>query len=232
MKIDQANAFREQYCSATPFPHIVFKNFWKSEELEKVAVECEDFSNWDKSLSSPGVLGKRCCSSIEQMPVSTRALIHDCSSPKFLRFLEAITGEKGLVPDPYLVGGGIHSTLSGGFLKMHADFNWHEGLRLYRRLNLLIYLNKHWESDWGGDLLLARMVDGVMSVESKISPILNTMVLFETTDESYHGHPFPLACPKSKARNSIALYYYVSQKPSCVKREECVKTLYKMHKDF
>ena len=36
-------------------------------------------------------------------------------------------------------------------MKIHADFNKHSSLDLDRRLNVLIYLNKDWQSQWGGD---------------------------------------------------------------------------------
>ena len=96
---------------------------------------------------------------------------------------------------------------------MHADFNWHHRLKLYRRLNLLIYLNKGWQEDWGGELLLARKTEAGLSTEISVAPCFNTMVIFTTTDNSFHGHPEPMSLPVGKARNSIALYYYVSEKP-------------------
>ena len=119
----------------------------------------------------------------------------------------------GLIPDPHLFGGGIHSTINQGLLKMHADFNWHNRLKLYRRLNLLIYLNKNWREDWGGELLLARRKESRLNAEVSVAPCFNTTVIFTTTDHSFHGHPEPMCLPVGQARNSIALYYYVSEKP-------------------
>ena len=46
-----------------------------------------------------------------------------------------------------------------------------------------------------------------------IDPIFNRCVIFNTTSESYHGHPKPLICPKSVSRKSIALYYYSVGRP-------------------
>ena len=86
------------------------------------------------------------------MPKSVLKILNICNSGKFLNYLEDITGEKGLIPDPYYIGGGIHSTVNNGFLEMHADFNWHEKLNLYRRLNLIIYMNSNWEEEWGGHI--------------------------------------------------------------------------------
>ena len=47
----------------------------------------------------------------------------------------------------------------------------------------------------------------------KISPIFNKMVVFNTNDFSYHGHPDPLNCPENMTRKSIALYYYSNGRP-------------------
>ena len=49
---------------------------------------------------------------------------------------------------------GIHEIKKGGFLKIHADFNFHPKLKLSRRINMLIYLNKEWKEDYGGHLEL------------------------------------------------------------------------------
>jgi hypothetical protein len=40
------------------------------------------------------------------------------------------------------------------------------------------------------------------------------MVIFSTTDFSYHGHPDPLTCPYEWTRKSLALYYYTNGRPS------------------
>ena len=37
------------------------------------------------------------------------------------------------------------------------------------------------------------------------------MVVFSTTDSSFHGHPEALTCPEGVTRNSIALYYYAAE---------------------
>ena len=93
---------------------------------------------------------------------------------------------------------------------MHADFNWHKKLSLYRRLNLLIYINSTWLNEWGGELELTSTRTNLLS---KVTPIFNRTVLFTTTDKSIHGHPHCLKAPNGVARNSIAIYYYISKKP-------------------
>jgi Rps23 Pro-64 3,4-dihydroxylase Tpa1-like proline 4-hydroxylase len=137
------------------------------------------------------------------------------NSPEMLEFLEALTGIEGLIPDPYFGGGALHQIESGGFLKVHADFNWHPKLRLDRRLNVLIYLNHDWKDEYGGAL---ELWDRNMARPEKVLlPVFNRTVVFSTTDFSYHGHPHPLACPERMTRKSVSLYYYSNGRPASEK---------------
>ena len=51
----------------------------------------------------------------------------------------------------------------------------------------LIYLNKNWKNDWGGEFEL--WPKDLNNCEKKVLPIFNRMVIFSTTSHSYHGHP-------------------------------------------
>ena len=86
----------------------------------------------------------------ERLPTYTKNLFYTLNSRPFLLFLEELTGIQGLISDPYFIGGGVHMVANGGHLDIHADFNHHGKLNLERRLNVLIYLNKDWRSEWGG----------------------------------------------------------------------------------
>jgi hypothetical protein len=53
------------------------------------------------------------------------------------------------------------------------------------------------------------------------------MVIFSTTDFSYHGHPEPLNCPDNRSRRSLALYYYTNGRPASeVRFDKSTKTNY------
>ena len=51
------------------------------------------------------------------------------------------------------------------------------------------------------------------SCVKKIVPYFNKIVIFNTNDFSYHGHPDTLKCPDNITRKSIALYYYSNGRP-------------------
>jgi 2OG-Fe(II) oxygenase superfamily len=200
------------FASARPFPHIVLDRLFPDEALDEILAvfpppgdaRWQRFENpLEKKLGNLGEL-------LEIDPVVTRFL-EAMNAPPMLTFLEKLTGISGLVADPEFGGGGLHQIVRGGFLKVHADFNWHPRLKLDRRLNMLIYLNREWREEYGGHLeLWGRDLAGA---QKSILPTFNRTVIFATTDFSYHGHPRPLACPEPMTRKSVSLYYYSHGRP-------------------
>jgi Rps23 Pro-64 3,4-dihydroxylase Tpa1-like proline 4-hydroxylase len=207
-----ATNYRDTYRNADPFPHIVIDNFLPETFLERAIQEFPKpgASDWQKF---DNVLEKKLASATEQqMGEATRLLLYQLNSSIFINFLENLTGIDGIIADPHFVGGGLHQIERGGYLKIHADFNRHEHLKLDRRLNLLLYLNKNWQEDYGGHL---EFWDTEMNqCYKKVLPIFNRCVIFNTTDFSYHGHPVPLNCPEGFTRKSFALYYYSNGRPA------------------
>ena len=52
----------------------------------------------------------------------------------------------------------------------------------------------------------------------EIEPKFNRAILFDTTQNSWHGLPKPLKCPKNELRKSIAVYYLCNPPASINKR--------------
>lgn len=214
---DLANAHHHSYSHADPFPHVVMDDFIKPKILEDVLQSFPSkkdlaFYQYDNQLEK-----KLAFDQISKLPDPIYHLMMQLNSPLFLAFLEKLTGIHGLIPDPYYRGGGIHQIEKGGKLDVHIDFNIHPKLKLNRRLNLLIYLNKDWQASYGGHLELWRGHKNkqdkhvLETCGKRILPIFNRMMVFNTSESSYHGHPDPLTCPPDRTRKSIALYYYTSQ---------------------
>jgi hypothetical protein len=132
------------------------------------------------------------------------------NSRPMLEFLEGLTTIRGLIPDPYFIGGGFHETGRGGKLGIHADFRINEQLHLHRRLNVIVYLNEEWKPEWGGALELWDR--DMKSKVREVMPVFNRCVVFNTDADSFHGHPDPLETPEGVLRRSIALYYYTASK--------------------
>jgi Rps23 Pro-64 3,4-dihydroxylase Tpa1-like proline 4-hydroxylase len=207
--------YHDQFVAARPFPHVVIDDVLPEAVLDQVVAELpgpeewhrhDDWNNADRAdavkLSIPNDW---------DLGPHTRHLLNQCNSAVFVHFLERLTGIDGLLPDPYYFGGGLHQIERGGFLKIHADFNVHHRLHVDRRLNALLYLNRDWQDEWGGHLELWDV--GMERAVERILPIFNRLVVFATTDTSFHGHPDPLTCPVDVRRRSLALYYYTNGRP-------------------
>lgn len=202
---------REKFKKARPFPYMIIDDFldedYASMLFELFPKVTDEWYKYENPLEK-----KRATDKFELMPMLHSNLLQYMNSPKALKLIEDLTGLDGIIPDPYLRGGGLHAIEAGGHLGVHSDYPIHPKLGVYRRINVLIYLNKIWEEKWGGYL---ELWDKTMtSLELKIKPSFNRMVLFETNPDSFHGHPDPLACPSSVVRKSMALYYYHIEKPS------------------
>jgi Rps23 Pro-64 3,4-dihydroxylase Tpa1-like proline 4-hydroxylase len=214
------------FATADPYQHAVFEDFLRPEavaELASVFPKPEDRLSWDR-FGAIGYEVKLGSSDEVRFPEPLRRAIHDLNSGPFIRFLERLSGIDHLLPDPGLVGGGIHLSRRGDHLGIHADFNWHEGLQAHRRLNLLIYLSPHWEPGYGGELELWD-TSGTRRVRT-VEPLFNRAVVFNTRSDTFHGHPNHWAAPDGVYRQSIALYYYTTQRPAEEQRE-AHGTLYK-----
>jgi hypothetical protein len=202
----------ERYAHGKPFPHIYFDDFLPVEAAEAAL---RDFpeprqAKWSE-FNNPNER-KLAFDAVEKLPVSVRDVLYFLNSRPMVEFLETLTGIKGVIPDPYFVGGGLHQIKPGGKLAVHADFNHHERLNLDRRLNVLIYMNKDWKEEYGGHFELWNKE--MTSAEQKLLPIFNRCAIFSTTSVSYHGHPNPLSCPPDRTRKSIATYYYSNGRPA------------------
>ncbi len=201
-----------EYKTAEPYPNIYFDNFMDEEPLRKVL---EDFPSPEKRIWKEYenyFEGKLEAQGEEKVSDFTSQLLYQFNSAPFLYFLETLTGIKGLMPDPYFMGGGLHQMKRGGKLGIHADFNEHGKLPyLSRRVNAILYLNENWKDEYQGFLELWDR--DMTKCVKKIAPLFNRLAIFDVTDHNNHGVPELLNCPEGTTRKSIALYYFTVGRP-------------------
>ena len=192
---------------------------------------------WTCKLSKLGIDGHHYGGHLKvslrsKMGVATAGFVAALKSHQFVALLENLTKIAPLQPDPKNFGAGIHQIFSNGCacrrcfpvlwrefgyenhprrsLQIHADFNKHPrpplGAFVHRRVNVFVYPNDDWDEAWGGDLELWNRQ--MTSCDARIAPLLGRLVVFSTTDFSYHGHADPLLTPLHRSRRSIAQYYY------------------------
>jgi Rps23 Pro-64 3,4-dihydroxylase Tpa1-like proline 4-hydroxylase len=209
---------KTQYKNGIPFPHIVIDNFLPEFLLKSCIDEIVQHDEWhfnteewideyekNKFFYPSATTDMNYFK--KKLPI-TNMITEYMNSPSFLEFLENLTGFEKLYKDPIMLGGGIHKIKRGGKLAVHTDYNEHPGKKWKRNLNLLLYLNENWKSEWGGNLELWDKNLNGKKVE--IEPIFNRAVIFSIEDAP-HGHPIPLNTPDYVSRYSLALYYFTDE---------------------
>lgn len=213
-----AETLSTNYNAAQEFPHIVFDDFVDPSILKDVSVEAQmvldedtETRDWRFGINEADhndQILKKGIRDLNKMTPSMNLLCRYFNDDSFMIFLRKLTGIEGLVPDWGFEGGGLHVTSPGGLLGIHHDFNFKDDMhetRMYRKINLLVYLNEDWEDEWDGALELWKSdLTGDFKV---IQPKYGRAVLFNIEDAP-HGHPRPLKCPEGETRRSLAFYYY------------------------
>jgi hypothetical protein len=128
-------------------------------------------------------------------PATTEVIVA-MMGPAFTAAVASLLGRQALVADVY--GGGMHLSGPGAHLDIHADFNLHPRTRWRRRANALLFLNEGWQAEWGGVLELDH--------KARVLPEFGKLVIFETSDRSWHGHPTPIT--DGHWRKSLAVYFF------------------------
>ena len=192
-----------------PFKHIVLDDFLDSSLISSVdhAFPGLDDSQWQHSNDKGIEIKSRTNWTSEfDIPEGIIDAIRIFNSSLILKAIGDRLKIPKLVPDPYFSGGGLNVTPKDGLLDVHVDGNYHDATGLNRRVNLLLYLNKDWEPDWGGEFGIYEN-DGE-ALYKAIPPVFNRCIIFDTHDKSFHGLPNPLNFPNDELRRSIILYYY------------------------
>ena len=209
---DQSRQLSQLFVDNDPFPHVIVDDLFPSQLIRALVAEFPnpDDQSWDRSIVE-GIQVKLRSNWVDEDDISpiTAEVVHFFNSGSFMKSLSTITGVEKLISDPYFTGGGRNCILPGGVLDVHADGNWHDAMGVHRRLNAILYLNEDWEEEWGGHFeLWDKNLAGCVKA---VSPIANRLLIFETHDFTYHGHPNPLACPEGNSRKSLIFYYYTAE---------------------
>lgn len=204
-----------------PFQHAIIDNFLTSDVFRAVVEEFPSYGDpaW-LAYASP-LEQKKALNVWDKFGTVTYRLFAFLNAPMFVRQLERLA-ECTLYPDAGLSGAGLHCHARGGKLNVHLDYDTHPKLPLQRKLNLIIYVSPTWEDAWGGALELWSHDDvrhQPQSCRTKISVRPNRAVIFDTTQNSWHGLPEPLSCPPHVTRNSLAVYYLSDPQKTTTRRK-------------
>jgi 2OG-Fe(II) oxygenase superfamily len=217
---DAIAALNHDYNHAHPCKHIVIDNFFRPEIAEAL------FNNFPK-FETMNVKRK-------SLNENKREEYHfDRFHPVFSDVKEAIVGEDfckavgqitdldGLFVTTDNTGAGIHQGGNGSRLDIHIDYNMSTKFNAWRRLNLLVYLNKGWKDEYGGALELWNKE--MTTCEKMVLPYFNRAVIFYTDENAPHGYR-KMNLPEDIYRKSIYTYYYTPVEEGVVYRDSTFLT--------
>jgi Rps23 Pro-64 3,4-dihydroxylase Tpa1-like proline 4-hydroxylase len=203
---DSVENLARAFKTAKPFPHIQIDNMFSSSMLEKLVTEIPSITDSHWVYENNDQIQKYNLRSAVELGDTGFQLTAFLHSAAFLYFLSELTGIWELLPDPYLQGAGYHMMPRGGKFDVHADRNTAYETGLTRRLSLIIYLNKDWKPEYGGQFELWN--SDATSREGVVQPLFNRTLIFEIADQNFHGVPNYVSCPKGQSRNSFLVYYH------------------------
>ena len=215
--VQQADQLREVFLQAAPFKHFMVENFFEASFAERLL---DEFPTFDPKLAmnEMGELGGKAVNTkIREISPAYRQLYELIGSPPFLELMSRLSGIPDLLMDPKLYGGGTHDNRHGQELDPHVDFNYDEAQNLHRRLNVIVYMNKEWRTEWGGAIEIhSNPWDRDHNQIQAFDPLFNRCVMFETNEYSWHGFP-KIDLPQDKrhlTRKSISIYLYTKDRPA------------------
>jgi len=215
--IGNADAYRDAFLHADPFKHVVIEHFFEDSFAERLLA---DFPRFDPTLATNelGMAARKAVNTdISRISPVYRQLYRVIGSRPFLDLVSRLSGITDLILDPKMFGGGTHDNQHGQELDPHVDFNYDEAQKLHRRLNLIVYLNKEWRTEWGGALEIhSNPRDPAGNRITSYDPLFNRCVMFETNERSWHAFP-KINLPEDKrhlSRKSISIYLYTRERPA------------------
>jgi 2OG-Fe(II) oxygenase superfamily len=213
---DKADSYRRQFDAAKPFRHVLITPFFNSSVaeamLEEFPIPLESQMRNEFGKKSR----KFACHDVRSIGPTYRLIDDYISSAEFAKLMERVTGIQNLLYDPEYHGAGTHDNLSGQAMDAHVDFNLHRTTGYHRRFNAIIYLNKEWKEEWGGNLELhTNPWDFENDKIVSYPPLFNHCVLFETNEYSWHGFQ-RLQMPDGReiSRKSFTIYMYTKDRPA------------------
>lgn len=199
----------EFYKISKPFAYLYKDNFIHHDMALKIQSEILNITseNWDRYCNP--FENKYTLRDKNKLPPYTALLFQELESPSFVGGLEVLCGKK-LYTDTYRNFWGVHKFGQGDNLDIHLDAGLHPTTLQKKQLTLGIYLTtQNWTKENRGEIELWGEDDAgcISECVSSIEPVFNRMILFDNTNNSWHGSPHPIKCDSDQTRIFVTMSY-------------------------
>ncbi|NDB61246.1 2OG-Fe(II) oxygenase [bacterium] len=201
---------KDEFRNARPFNHVVIDNFFLPDVAEKLSNEFPDYDDPMLGFYNNAIENKKVFNKWDRFPKLTYQAFTYLAREEFLDKMRFVLDDARLWMDVGLNGGGWHLHSRGGNNNVHLDYNIHPKLGEQRKLNIIIYMTPNWDPSWGGGLELWTHDDNThrpKDMVKLVDNVYNRAVIFDTTQNSWHGLPKHITCPEGVVRKSLAAYY-------------------------
>lgn len=200
------------YQNTKPFPHVSVDDFLEDDFALKIQNEILSIEDnaWDR-YNNP-FEQKYTLRDKYNFPINCKKLFDILTSDAFVNKLSSIVGTQ-LINDPDRNWWGIHKYSNGDYLDIHSDAGNHPKTGQKKHVTLGIYLSKNWGKENAGQLEIwdgESVVNNDAKIHTKITsfvPLFNKLVLFNNTNNAWHGNPDPVKCSKDSTRIFVTLSY-------------------------
>lgn len=205
--------YTHTFIHSGPFNHVCIDNFFLPEVADQLSKEFPKYDDPSLGFYNNAIENKKVYNRWDKFPPLTYQALTMLGREDFLFHVRGLVGNPNkheLWMDYGLNGGGWHMHTRGGKNNIHLDYNIHPKLGQQRKLNIIIYLTPDWDPQWGGGLELWShdpITNGPGELVKTIENKFNRAVIFDTTQNSWHGLPTEISCPPGVIRKSLAAYY-------------------------
>lgn len=202
----------EKYRNTKPYPYTFIDNALSEDVAKELQTEI---------LSLPKAMFDRYDNPFEQKytlrdkfnyPERLKSLMEYLTSEPFVKQLSEYTAHELLI-DEHRMYWGVHIYEPGDKLDIHVDAGFHPITNQKKQVTLGIYLSYDWEDTYGCDLEIwegdkaSDTNPKLRECVAKIAPMFNRMILFDCTDNSWHGNPVPSCSPIGSKRVFVTISY-------------------------
>ena len=202
--INYLNTYPYPYCS---IDNILSINFAKKCQDEILNISDEEWDRYNNPFEQKYTLRNK-----NKLSENCTILFNYLNSKQFITQLSKIVNEK-LYPDPTKNWWGIHKYDNGDYLDIHSDAGIHPETKQKKHVTLGIYLSKNWSEENLGHLEIWKgnniNIDNhkLTKCVKKILPSFNKLILFNNTNNAWHGNPIPTICNSDQKRIFITVSY-------------------------